>query len=61
MMTERRIELQPSSFTFRLKVGFEAKVYFHTIEDIRPQVEAIIHEWDYIRPLLEIKNGQDNK
>jgi len=61
MMTEKRIELQPSSFTFRWKVGYEAKVYFHEVEQIRPQVEAIVQEWDFIRPLMDAFNDQNNK
>ena len=46
------VELQPSSFTFRQKVGFEAKIYFHSIDEIRPKVERILTEWLYIEQQL---------
>ena len=46
-------EVQPSSFTFRKKVGFEAKVYFFDVGEIRPRVERILEEWEFIEGKLE--------
>jgi hypothetical protein len=46
-------EVQPSSFTFRKKVGFEAKVYFFDVGEIRPRVERILEEWEFIEGRLE--------
>ena len=46
-------EVQPSSFTFRKKVGFEAKVYFFEAGEIRPRVERILEEWEFIEGRLE--------
>jgi hypothetical protein len=34
-------------------VGFEAKVYFFDVGEIRPRVERILEEWEFIEGKLE--------